>query len=295
MKHIFLTVLVISGLLITATVKAQERQTHELSIYGFGGYSPIAYTLDKGGDRGSGMGGGGGLGYTFNISYSFGIVTGVEISTYSSEASFANVSDNYPEKEKEELDLDEFLFSYSQNDYNEIQKVALFSIPIMAQYDLPLGNGSTSFFVSSGFKLGFPMSAKANIQSYGTATTKGYFATEKVEYNSEDYNMEPHGFVTNKQIPGANKDIDLGFSASVVLETGLRFSLTDNIRVYTGMYFDYGLNNIQKVNDKHLLEYDLDHEKTLKYYNYHSVLNTGFTNKINLMSVGLKIRVSLGL
>jgi hypothetical protein len=289
MKHIFLTVLAISGILITTTANAQEKRQHELSIYGIGGYSPIVYTLDANGGRSGGMGAGAGLGYTFNISSSFGIVTGVEMSTYSSEASFSSVSDNYPREEKE-LDLDEYRVSYSQNDYNETQNVTMFSVPVMAQYSLPLGSGLTEFFVSGGFKLGFPMNAKADIQPVGTATTKVYFAYEKVEYGGPE--VEQHGFVTNKQIPGDNRKIDLGFSASLALETGLRFSLTDNIGLYTGVYFDYGLNNIQKVNDKHLLEYYFADKSTFKHY---SVLNTSFTDKVNLMSIGLKIRIGFGL
>jgi hypothetical protein len=270
----------------TATAQEEQKQDvpkHELSVYGIGGYSPIVYTLDANGDKSSGMGGGAGLGYTFNVSSSFGIVTGVEMSTYSSEASFDNVQGTYPE----ETGTNQFDFSYSLKNYNETQSVTLFSIPVMAQHGLPLGDGSTKFYASGGLKLGFPVSAKADLTS-GVATTSIYGRHEDIEY----VNIKQHGLVTNEPLPSASKDIDLGFSIALALDAGARFSLTDRIGLYTGVYFDYGLNSIQKVNDKHLLEYDKDNETTFKR---HSVLNTGFTDKVNMMSIWLKIRISFGL
>jgi outer membrane protein assembly factor BamA len=101
-----------------------------------------------------------------------------------------------------------------------------------------------------------------------------------------------HGFVSNATLPATKKDIDLGFSAALALETGFRFTLTGKIGLYTGLYFDYGLNSIQKTNDRHLLEYDRSNETVFKYS---SVLNTGLTDKVNLLSTGLKIRISLNL
>jgi hypothetical protein len=294
MKNILLTVLAISGLLIATTAKAQEKRhkqdmpKHELSVYGMGGYSPLSYSLTSNGVNSGGTGGGAGLGYTLNISPSLGIVTGVEIAVYSSEASF----DNLQGTDSEGTGMGAFDFSYSLKNYKEKQSVTLFSIPVMAQYGLPLGSGSTKFYASGGLKLGFPVNAKADLTS-GVATTSIYGKYEDVEYENIEYvNMTQHGIVTNESLPNASKDIDLGFSIALALEAGARFSLTDKIGLYTGVYFDYGLNSIQKVNDKHLLEYDKDNETTFKR---HSVLNTGFTEKVNLMSIGLKIRIGFGL
>jgi hypothetical protein len=261
----------------------QDIKKHELSIYGLGGYSPIGYTLAGNGSKSSSIGGGAGLGYTFNISPSLGIVTGVEMATYSAEASFDNIADEYSDG----TGINLLQFSYSLKNYKEKQSVTLFSIPVMAQYSLPLGGGATRFYASGGFKLGFPVSAQADITP-GTATTLGYYDHEKVTY----VNLTQHGFVSNATLPAVKKDIDLGFSAALSLETGIRFALTGKIGLYTGLYFDYGLNSIQKVNDRHVLEYDSSNEATFKY---NSVLNTGLTDKVNLISVGLKVRIGLGL
>jgi hypothetical protein len=295
MKRIYITVCIL--LITTAAATAQNVQgqeqeqdtpkqgirKHEMSIYSIGGYSSINYTLNKTGSTKSSFGGGAGLGYTFNINPAIGIVTGIEMVTYSGEASFDNIPDEYSEGSGTEL----FRFSYSLRDCRETQNLTLFSIPVMAQYSLPLGGGTTKFYASGGFKFGFPISAQAEITP-GTATTSGYYAHEDMTY----VNLPQHGFVSNAKLPDIKKDIDLGFSATLALETGVRFTLTDKLFLYTGLYFDYGLNNIQKVNDKHLLEYDASNESTFKY---NSVLNTGLVDKVNLLSVGLKIRVSLNL
>jgi hypothetical protein len=272
---------------VTNTAHAQLKQyvhRHELSIYGLGGYSRLSYTLGENGSKSGSMGGGAGLGYTFSINPSFGISTGVEMSVYGSEASFGNVSGEYEEETGER----QLRFSYSLNNYEEKQSLTLFSVPVMLQYGLPLGiGGSMKFYASGGFKFGFPVSATADIMP-GTATTLGYFAHEYITY----VNLLQHGFVSNATLPATKKVIDLGFSAALALETGFRFTLTDKIGLYTGLYFDYGLNSIQKTNNRHLLEYDRSNETVFKYS---SVLNTGLTDKVNLLSTGLKVRISLNL
>jgi hypothetical protein len=270
-------------MIMTTATAQQNVQKHELSIYGLGGYSPIGYTLDTNGSKKSVTGGGAGLGYTININPSLGIVTGIEMSTYGAEISFENIQGDYSEGTNTDL----FQFSYSLKNYKETQSITMFSVPIMAQYSLPLGKGSTKFYASGGFKLGFPIVAKTDITP-GTVTTSGYYAHEEITYA----NLPQHGFVSNVEFPTVKKDLELGFSAALALETGIRFTLSDKIFLYTGVYFDYGLNNIQKINDKHLLEYDASNETT---YKYNSILNTNSIDKINLLSAGLKLRISFAL
>jgi hypothetical protein len=249
-----------------------KEQKHELSIFGMGGYSPVGYTLAGNGSKSSGIGGGAGLGYTFNISPLIGIVTGVEMTTYSAEASFDNVAGEYDTGTGEH----QLEFSYSLKNYRETQSVTLFSIPVMAQYSLPLGGSAMKFYASGGFKFGFPISAKADITP-GTTTTTGEYYHEQVTY----VKLPQHGFVDNVSLPAVKKDIDLGFSTALALETGVRFTLTGKLNLYTGLYFDYGLNSIQKVNDRYLIEYDVSSESTFKYG---SVLNTGLTDKTYFLS-----------
>ncbi|MDR2026196.1 MAG: hypothetical protein LBQ01_01390, partial [Prevotellaceae bacterium] len=220
---------------------------------------------------------------TFAVNPSLGITAGVEMSTYTAEASFGSISKEY----EEGTGRDRLKFLYSLKDFRETQNVTVFSVPVTARYSLPLGHGSTGFYASGGFKFGFPVTAKADI-SPGTAMTSGYYYHEGVGY----VNLPQHGFLNNVKLPDVSADTDLGFSAALTLETGLRFTLTGKIDLYTGLYFDYGLNSIQRTDSRHLLEYDASNESAFRYS---SVLNTALTDKINLLNVGLKVRISLKL
>jgi hypothetical protein len=211
------------------------------------------------------------------------MVTGIEMTVYGAEISFDNVSGEYVEGTGEQ----QLQFSYSLNNYREKHSVTTFSIPIMAQYGLPLGRGATKFYASGGFKLGFPIVAKTEITP-GTATTSGHYTHENIVYR----NLPQHGFVTNTALPNVKQDLKPGFSAALAIEAGARFSLTGKIDLYAGTYLDYGLNSIQKTNKRHLLEYDSFNETTFKH---NSVLDTGLISKANLLSAGLKLRIGFKL
>jgi hypothetical protein len=284
MRNIFLTVCcLIVFTAATAQDAQRNEQKHELSIYGLGGYSPVNLALDSRGSKSGSMGGGAGLGYTFNINQSLGIVTGLEMTVHGAEITFDNIPGEYVEGTGE----GELHFMYSLRNYKEKQSITVFSIPVMAQYSLPLGSGSAKFYASGGFKLGFPLSAKADIEP-GTAKTSGYYPHENITYE----NLPQHGFVTDAALRNVKQDLKPGFSAALALEAGARFSLNDRIDLYTGVYFDYGLNSIHKTGDRHILEYDSFNETTFKH---NSVLDTGLVSKANLLSAGLKLRIGFRL
>jgi hypothetical protein len=206
------------------------------------------------------------------------------MATYGAEALFDNdFEENYTVETVERP----YKFSYSLKNYKEKQSITVFSIPVMAQYGLSLGGGSTRFYAAGGFKFGFPMSVKADITP-GTATTSMQGIPEGVLYE----NLPHHGLVTDKVLPSTKKEPELGFSAALALEAGVGFALTDKINLYAGAYFNYGLNNILKTNDRHLLEYNSADETT---FIHNSVLDTGLTDKANLLSIGLKLRIGFKL
>jgi hypothetical protein len=289
MKYTFLSII---SLLIISTASAQRRghyssgdsPTHEISVYGLGGLSSLNYKLSGGGTTNGGVGGGGGVGYTFNINDSWGITTGVEIGIFGGKATYGALSGQY--EYGTTGSEAHFKFRYSLSAYEETQSVTLFSVPVMAQFKTPLSS-SIHFYLAGGFKLGLPVSAKATITP-GTATTSGEFSYEQVEYDD----LERYGFGTNLQLVKTKSDIDLGFSAALALETGLRFSLSDNIALGVGAYLDYGLNSVQSVNDKHILNYQFENPQT---FIHNSVLNTALTDKINLFSAGVKIKIAFGM
>jgi hypothetical protein len=252
---------------------------HEFSVYGMGGLSSLNYSLSSGGSQSNGFGGSGGIGYTFNISDSWGVTTGAEIGIFGSKIAYGSLNGSYAGYD--------FMLTYSMNNYEEQHKVTLFSIPLMAQFKMPLGGGSTHLYFAGGFKIGLPVTGKATIAPR-TINASGYFHYEEVEY----VDLDEYGLVNNRQLPEMTEDIDLSFSVAAAVETGFRFSLNDNIAFYAGAFLDYGLNNISSRNDKPLVGYYQSY--TSSTFVYSNILNTDFTDKVNIFSAGLKIRLSFG-
>jgi hypothetical protein len=255
------------------------KSKHEFSVYVAGGISNLSYKFDAGSVGGK-IGGGIGLAYTCNISGNFGITTGVGIASYGGKVASEAFSEQYNAPDDVGND---FRFGYSVTGYEEQQSATLLTIPVMAQYSVPLGSGSTSFYAAGGIKLGLPVSAKATI-SRGSITTTGYYAYEDQTYE----NLPQHAFVTGQAISKQKTDIDLGVATILSLEAGLRFSLSDKLGLYTGLFFDYGLNNIRKSKNKHVVEYHP------VQFRYNTVLNTEMVDKINLTSVGIKVKIAFG-
>jgi hypothetical protein len=272
MKHIYLSII---SLLIINIASAQ------FTIYGLGGLSGLNYK-PEGGTQSSGIGAGAGMDYTFGIgattSSLWGIKTGLEFATYSNKVTFGTLSEKYDHGQG----VNQFRFSYTLNDYGEQQNVTMLSIPLAIQYQT---GGSTRFYLSGGVKFSFPASARATITP-GTVTTSGDFSHEQVEYRD----LEQYGFVNSLKLPETKSDIDLGVSSALTLETGLSFALGGKAALYAGVFLDYGLNNLQSVKDKHVINYQ---DSTPSVFEYNSVLNTALIDKINLFSAGLKIKIAL--
>jgi hypothetical protein len=259
-----------------------DEQEHELSLYGIGGYFPVPYVLSGNGKKGGNIGGSAGVEYIFHFNPSIGIIMGVEMADYRSKVSFGSAYDEYNTGTGKNM----LKFSYSLRDFEERQNIMQLSIPIMVQYSLPLDSyGSVSLYAAGGLKLGFPLKAKTRI-TQGTVTTSGYYPYENIEYK----NLPKHGFVTDEPLPDVRRDIDVGFSNTILaFDVGARFSLTDKIGLYTGLYLDYRLLGTGNRQYRNLIEYN---DPALIY---NSVLNTGLMNRENMMSIGLKVKIGLKL
>jgi hypothetical protein len=258
---------------------------HEIAIYGAAGLSAINYSLDKSGSRSDGSNGISGIlgiAYTWNINDHFGVVTGVEMSGYGGKASYDIISG---EQEYGTND-DKFKFSYSMKNYIEEQSATMLSIPVMAQYSAPLSDPVT-FYLAAGFKFGLPIKAEATIFP-GTVSTLGHYYFENQTYYDD---LPQYGFTTGNP-NSITRDIALKVSVAMSIESGVRFSIMDNIRVYTGAYIDYSLNNIRsKAEDQLLISYN---RLNPSLFTYKSVLNTTLADKLRIFGVGLKLKVSFG-
>jgi hypothetical protein len=254
---------------------------HEFSIYGLGGLAGLNYKLSEGGTQSNSAGGGAGFGYTFNLNSNWGITLGAEIEIYGSKATYGALSGEY---EYGTAGTWEHLrFHYSVSGYEEQQRITQSSIPVMLQFKTSSG-GTACFYIAGGVKIGSPLSAKATITS-GRATTSGEFSYEQVEYSD----LAEYGFVDNLPLAETKSKIALGASVALALESGVRFPLSSNIALYTGAFLDYGLNDIRSATDKHVIGYQTG---TPSVFEHNSILNSVRTDKVNIFSAGLKIKIA---
>jgi hypothetical protein len=263
-----------------------DEPRHEISLLGGGGISALNYSLNMSGSKTDGTGGisgFAGIAYTWNINNSIGVVTGLDVMSYGAKTTYDAIS--------VDKDFSWFTFSYKIDNYVEEHSVTYLSIPVMFQYSVPL-SGSKKFYMSGGFKVGFPIQSKAtmfpgNINTWGSPhDVLGH------DYVTDDNtNLSKYGFVRNETPGSITGDIDVTALLAVSLETGARFFLTKNILLYTSVYLDYGLNNIRKSRDNNLINYQ---ELTPAVLRYASVLNTQHVNKVKTLGAGLKVKVSFG-
>jgi hypothetical protein len=264
---------------------SSETFRHEITIYGAEGVSSLNYSLDKeGGNSGensiiSGMLG---VGYTWNINEYIAVVTGLEISKYGALTIYENISD----ERIYGTDRNRFNFKYSISKYEEKQVLMLLSIPVLAQYYIPL-SGSVKFYMTGGFKLGLPVRSRATI-SPNTFATSGYYYFENQTYTD----LPQHGFVSGQQLNSTVTDIDMNISLAASVETGARFFLYSNILLYIGAYFDGGLNNLRTITDQLLINYQTLNPSVFRY---ESILHTNHVNKVKIFGIGLKMKISFGL
>ena len=292
MKKLIITIalfVVMSGMYASAQGK------HEFSFYGSGGLSTLSYKLSSG-NVSSGFGGEFGVGYTFYrtkvrlvktgtiFREYWGIIhTGIGLSVYNTNAKLDNMESNATNLRDSEGDIFDLKITFS--DYNEAQEVIFLTIPVMMLFQID------PFYIMCGVKAGIPISGKHKLKD-GTLTNVAYY--HEYENWAETQTFAGYGSFRSKGFGG---DLDLGPSMMLALEASIRRKLNDNFSLYSGVYFDYGLNNISKGENKKFINYIANNAGN---FTTNSVLasyvddsnSTTFTDKVNTMAVGIKLRLA---
>jgi len=289
--------IIILSLAITATVFAQETSKHEFSINAGGGISTLLYSSNVG-VQSNGFGYTFGLGYTFNFSENWAILTGVDLAFYNSSYEAKTLSHSYSIAHSTITPLPlpgsdtRFDVTYEYTNYEENQAATYLNIPIMAQFST---SGENKFYVAAGAKIGIPISSKYKIEG-GRLDLTGYSHYTGQPYPGNDYPIptdpkenydDGHGF--GRSTPTDEADLNFKLSCMLSLEMGAKWKLAERWNLYTGIYFDYGLNNISDTNEKRMVEY-----KESGNHIYNSAIQSMPANidGINNMAIGLKIKVS---
>lgn len=282
-------VLIISA----STIFAQDNK-HEVSVYVAGGLSTLSYEPALG-DRSNGLGGNIGIGYTYSLTENLGINTGIEFSLYNAKMKrelFNNVMQQLVDPSDEEL----YDFHSAVKNYEEKQNAMYINIPLMLQFQ---HGEEHKWFIAAGIKLGIPVSGKYK-SSASEITNKGFF------YDTQNWGetQEFMGFGTYANYSN-DEDIDFKVACLFSAEAGMKWRLTDKMSLYTGAYFDYGMNDIVKDSRDRSFTKLVETPEGIQCLN-NSILNSsiGYNNntlkqelvdKVIPISVGLKLRLSFAM
>ncbi|MDR0231547.1 MAG: OmpA family protein [Dysgonamonadaceae bacterium] len=268
------------GLLLAGSVSAQDldQPRNEIGISAAGGLSTLQYDLSAGKHK-NGFGGQAGVSYTFFFSPNWGIGTGAEIALYQAKTKLLNFTDSY--NVLGATVADNYTYSFVINEYSEALQAFYINIPLMLQYQT---NGKHKFFAALGGKIGFPIQASAETGDY-SVSTQGYFPAEGRTYDD----LPQFGFGTYNYA-GKKTDLDFNLNLMASAELGVKWKIGSRNALYTGIYADYGFNNLQKTNDKTFVQSAQSAENP----QMSPMVEAQFTDKITPLAVGLKIRFAFG-
>lgn len=220
--------------------------------------------------------------YTYFLTENWGLKSGLELSYYHSKAEIESISGAVDAVDDEK---EAFEYRYSIGGYTETQNSYLVNIPLMLQFQTNRYNAISNFYASGGIKVGIPVSTKykTNISSI---KTQGYYSSTNVVY---DLPFRGFGTFPDQHVKGS---INSNIQVAASLEFGVKTKVGEKLFIYSGLYCDYGLTNLAKKN-KTFLEYNTDAPQTIKTS---SILNSSsFVNKVNTMSIGVKVNLSFEL
>ena len=287
MKQYFTKIIAVGLLFLLGTqgLFAQKKR-YEIMLHGSGGLSSLKYSVNIG-KQTDGFGGQAGLGYGFFFVPKWGLRTGVEFSLYRASFTLKDASLNYMTTDMENVP---FEFRCKVNNYKEKQYLIMLQIPLMIQFQTGIHH---QFYMAAGGKIGIPLSMKYN-GSNTIIYNSGYYDFENYEYTTQQF----MGF---GQFPGSKGNLDykpISFIASV--ETGAKWMMREGYKFYTGIYLDYGLNNIinQPSPPLPFLDYNTTHPAD---FTVNSIIKSQyakdndfkvFTNKIIPLSAGIKLMLA---
>ena len=286
MKTVKVKTAIIGLSLLLGSMWAKAQQ-HEVSVNVGGGLSTLNYTVETGKQK-SGMGATFGAGYRFIIDERWSIRSGVDFAIYAAnftaDRDFSVTRNNVTDYENATFRL-ETVFPQG---YQEKQRLTILQIPVMGQFMEPIdAYNKQKLYGAAGFKIGIPFGGMYKADGTTVRNTATY--EEEYPYTTQTF----MGFGAFS--PAESKDKLAAFKPAFIfaLEVGVRWALPNDMALYTGLFFDYGLNNIQKDAKNQFVEY----ERTANGggVSVNPVVKSQLTDKISPMAFGIKVGIAMGL
>jgi hypothetical protein len=271
--------LILTALCLVATLVATaQSHRHEMSVNLHGGLMSLSAGLNGQGALSHRIGGGGGIGYAFKLNPQWAIATGIDAAYYSSEYACDRLENTYASQGVS--------FSYHLSDYRETASALLLEIPLMLRYSLPVSAGGQALRFAAGAKVGIPLSHRYTASAAGLQTTQALIV-------ADDPN-DPYTFTDAPvPLPEQKGELKTNVSVMLVLDVSYRLPLSERLGLSLGVFFQYGLNNMQGKNDGQMVSYST-HDWNLTHrppqYQYdHPAMHTALVSALRPMAIGLKL------
>ncbi len=275
------TIIILATLLTYLVATAQEFNRHEFSINAGGGISSLQTKPTEGKDLWNWTGQAG-LGYHFFFSPHWGIGIGANFAIYNGGMSIDDYSKTQTTTNPSGT---AFEFQVSSSDYKEPVQTMMVTIPLMVQYQT---TGKTAFYAALGGKVGIPVSATGKTE--GSFTTKGKYDIINVTYQD----LPDYGFVSDQAFPENETDLTLKTAFMASAELGVKWRLGAKTSLYTGLYADYGLNDILDKEaapaNTNLVVYQ---PNTPTQFAYNTATNS-YAEQIAPLAAGITLRLAFG-
>ncbi|MCL2289248.1 MAG: outer membrane beta-barrel protein [Bacteroidetes bacterium] len=170
------------------------------------------------------------------------------------------------------------------NGYSELQKMMFINIPVMFQFQTKhkqywnwKQNKNVGFYLMGGVKLFLLVSNKYDV-SVASLYNAAYYP--ELDNWADTQTFKGFGLFDGNSTSGK---LDFGLMATLALETGVKWRIDKNVFLYTGVYFDYGLNDPFKDSRE-------PHSNFISQKHLENLTLLKFADKVNLMAVGIKVR-----
>jgi Outer membrane protein beta-barrel domain len=266
-------------LLINFNINAQE-----ISIKLNAGPSGILYE-SSGGNGLLKIGGGLGIGYTYFLSNHWDIATGLDFmyNQNSYQLNDGTIINSY------EVDDQTSAFEYrvTPKNYNEEQHFVSLAVPIFLHYSSMLSR-QTKWYLGLGGKILFP--GKQTIKaSADQMQISGYYPDLNILIDD----LPSHGFGKVYSWKGETS-VNLEPTVLISIETGLIFTLKENMKLYTGIYADYGLTDLAKSNsNSNIVTYSPDGISNLQAKGL--IENQKIVDNARYFSAGIELKLGFSL
>jgi len=180
-----------------------------------------------------GFGGLFGVGYVYFFTPNWGIESGLEKAFYNSTRELEGIR----QEQHTETDSDgnEIEIRSTMKGCKEEQSFQLLQIPFMLQYQREIGENH-EFYAMAGTKIGIPITGKTKIIA-DSLVRSGYRPYEDYEYTTQEF----MGFGKFQDKTVKTEKLSLQTAVLLSAETGMKWKLNEALRLYSGIYFDYGI------------------------------------------------------